>query len=159
MTLIPTKNDQPESLRKTVVEVLQSRLAELADLRSLALTAHWNVKGIHFKPLHELFGELAEELNDPIDDVAERIVQLGGYAEGSSKAVAAATPLATYPKELTSGKETVTFLTQELAKVAASVRQGIATTAEDASSADLLTEVSRLLDKQLWFCESHLVND
>jgi starvation-inducible DNA-binding protein len=45
---------------------------------------HWNVEGINFRELHDLFGTIYEEVYDSIDDFAEKIRALGAYAPGSN---------------------------------------------------------------------------
>jgi starvation-inducible DNA-binding protein len=45
---------------------------------------HWNVEGIHFRELHDLFGTIYEEVYGAIDDFAEKIRSLGAYAPGSN---------------------------------------------------------------------------
>lgn len=45
---------------------------------------HWNVEGIHFRELHDLFGTIYEEVYGSIDDFAEKIRSLGAYAPGSN---------------------------------------------------------------------------
>ena len=45
---------------------------------------HWNVEGINFRELHDLFGTIYEEVYDSIDDFAEKIRSLGAYAPGSN---------------------------------------------------------------------------
>jgi starvation-inducible DNA-binding protein len=45
---------------------------------------HWNVEGIHFRELHDLFGTIYEEVYGAIDDFAEKIRSMGAYAPGSN---------------------------------------------------------------------------
>ena len=45
---------------------------------------HWNVEGIHFRELHDLFGTIYQEVYGSIDDFAEKIRALGAYAPGSN---------------------------------------------------------------------------
>lgn len=45
---------------------------------------HWNVEGINFRELHDLFGTIYEEVYGSIDDFAEKIRSLGAYAPGSN---------------------------------------------------------------------------
>lgn len=45
---------------------------------------HWNVEGIHFRELHDLFGTIYEEVYSSIDDFAEKIRSMGAYAPGSN---------------------------------------------------------------------------
>jgi starvation-inducible DNA-binding protein len=75
--MFKTKNDLSEGTRAKVVELLNARLADCIDLQTQTKEAHWNVKGPNFIALHELFDKINEEVEDYVDDIAERAVQLG----------------------------------------------------------------------------------
>ena len=91
--LYPTKNDLSESIRTQAIALLNARLADCADLQTQTKQAHWNVKGPNFIALHELFDKINEEVEDYVDDIAERLVQLGGVAEGTARMIAKKTSL------------------------------------------------------------------
>jgi starvation-inducible DNA-binding protein len=152
-----TKNDIPETLRWKMIDLLNQQLADVLDLGLQAKQAHWNVKGPHFIGLHELFDKVAEEIEEFTDNIAERAVELGGVALGTSQVIAKTSRLTAYPLDIASGKEHVVALSSALAKYGASVRAAIdtASKAGDAATADLFTEVSRGIDKLLWFVEAH----
>lgn len=154
----PTKNDLPAKTRAAVADLLNARLADLLDLGLQAKQAHWNVKGPQFIAFHELFDSVAAEVTPFIDDVAERIVALGGTAEGTVGVIAKRTTLPAYPTTITSGREHIDALSTSLAKTGQAMRAAIdqATEFQDADTADLFTGISRALDKQLWFVEAHL---
>src|SRR5207244_12448514 len=84
----PTKNDLPEAARGEAVALLNQRLADCIDLQTQCKQAHWNVKGPTFIALHKLFDEINEDVEGYVDLIAERIVQLGGIAEGTVGVVA-----------------------------------------------------------------------
>jgi starvation-inducible DNA-binding protein len=154
----PTRNDIAENARKGVIALLNARLADLVDLQLALKHAHWNVKGPHFIALHELFDTLQGELTTPIDDVAERVTALGGTAMGSVQSIQGATSLPAFPTDVFDGLRLVEALADRMAALGKSVRKGIEETTEmgDADAADLLTGLSRQLDKALWFLEAHL---
>jgi len=154
----PTKNDLPEQKRKQVIEILAKRLADCADLQLQAKQAHWNVKGPSFIALHELFDKVADAAEESVDLIAERIVQLGGTAEGTVRVAGQRSSLAEYPLKISAGKDHVDALSSALAAFGKLVRSAIDQTAElgDIDTSDLFTEVSRAIDKQLWFVEAHL---
>jgi starvation-inducible DNA-binding protein len=154
----PTKNDIPTEKRNALAQLLNERLADLIDLQLQAKQAHWNVKGPTFIALHELFDSVSEEAEEFVDTVAERIVALGGIAEGTVSAVGKRTKLPAYPVSITSGRDHVEALSTALAAVGKAVRAAIdrATELGDADTADLFTGVSRDIDKKLWFVEAHL---
>jgi starvation-inducible DNA-binding protein len=153
-----TKIDLAEDIRTKVAKLLNERLADAIDLGAQTKHAHWNVKGPNFIALHELFDKVAENVEDHIDELAERITQLGGTAHGTLTAAAKATSLKPYPEDITEGVAHVEALSSALADFGKNVRRGIATTDDwgDADTADLLTGVSRDVDKYLWFLEAHL---
>jgi len=155
--LFTTKNDLPHDTRVQAAELLGQRLADCIDLQTQCKQAHWNVKGPNFIALHKLFDEINEEVEDYVDLIAERIVQLGGVAEGTARAVAAKSGLIDYPLALSSGEEHVAALSDSLSAFGRTARMGIEEMDElgDADSTDILTEVSRGIDKWLWFVEAH----
>ena len=86
--MYPTKNDLPEATRRGMVELCNARLADAIDLQTQTKQAHWNVKGPHFIALHELFDKVNADVEDYVDLIAERAVQLGGAVEGTARSVA-----------------------------------------------------------------------
>ncbi|MEO5818519.1 MAG: DNA starvation/stationary phase protection protein Dps [Gemmatimonadaceae bacterium] len=153
----PTKNDLPEATRIEVISLLNQKLAACIDLQLQCKQAHWNVKGPTFIALHELFDKIDEDVENYADMLAERLVQLGGIAEGTAGVVATRSTLADYPLAIRTGAEHVAALSDALAQFGRMARVGIEemNELEDAGSADLLTEVSRGIDKWLWFVEAH----
>jgi len=131
--------------------------ADSIDLQTQCKQAHWNVKGPAFIALHKLFDEINENVEEYVDLIAERIVQLGGIAEGTVGVVTGRTSLVDYPLVLSKGAEHVAALSDALAAFGRTVRVGIEemNELEDAGSADILTEISRGVDKWLWFVEAH----
>ena len=155
--LFPTKNDLPEASRVEAVRLLNQRLADCINLQTQCKQAHWNVKGPSFIALHKLFDEINEAVEEYIDLLAERVVQLGGVAEGTATVVAERSSLRDYPLNISSGSEHVAALSDALAEFGRTARVGIEemNELEDADSADILTEISRGVDKWLWFVEAH----
>jgi starvation-inducible DNA-binding protein len=155
--LYSTKNDLPEASRIEAIELLNQRLADCIDLQTQCKQAHWNVKGPSFIALHKLFDEVNEDVEEYVDLIAERVVQLGGIAEGTARIVAQRSALIDYPLSLSTGEEHVAALSDALAQFGRTVRIGIdeMNDLQDADSADILTEISRGVDKWLWFVEAH----
>jgi len=156
-----TRIDLPLKARRKVVDLLNARLADAIDLSLTAKHAHWNVKGPRFIALHELFDALAGSLDAPIDEIAERVTALGGTAAGTVGLVARRTSLDPYPADVTAGLHHVEALAAAVGAFAANLRKGIgqADKLGDEGTADLLTGVSREMDKQLWLLEAHLQAD
>lgn len=155
---VTTHNDLDGATRARVIELLNQQLADTFDLFTQTKQAHWNVKGPQFYQLHLLYDTLAEGIEDYVDEIAERATALGGVAMGTARMAAANTRLPEYPAAATDSMESVQCLVDRYAALAASTRQAIdaADEAGDADTADLFTEISRDLDKWLWFLEAHL---
>ena len=156
--MFKTKNDIPEATRVKVVELLNARLADCIDLQTQTKQALWDVKGPNFIAPHELFDGINEDVGDYVDDIAERTVQLGGVAEGTARRVAERSSLSEYPAKAVDGRSHVEALSSALAAFGAAPRKGIDQANElgDLDTADLFTEISRGIDKWLWFVEAHL---
>jgi len=153
-----TSNDLGEDVRSKSIELLNQQLADSLDLYSQLKQAHWNVKGKDFYQLHLLFDEFAAHAQEWIDLIAERATALGGYATGTVRMSAENTSLPEYPTDVTEGMDHTRCVVERLANYAASTREAIDQTDEwgDATTADLFTEISREVDKDLWFAEAHL---
>ena len=107
MTTFSSKIDLADNTRKAVIDILQACLADGVDLQTQVKQAHWNVKGPNFIALHKLFDEINADVEEYVDLIAERVVQLGGVAEGTVRMVAARSKLIDYPLALSSGLEHV----------------------------------------------------
>ena len=158
MELHRTKNDLSPETRQKVIDLLNARLADATDLKSQAKQAHWNVKGIHFFQLHELFDQVATAVEAHIDLIAERVTALGGTAHGTIRVAAQRSSLNEYPQEITDGADHVDALSTAMSDFGKNIRRNIDDTTElgDADTADLFTEISREIDKLLWFVEAHI---
>jgi starvation-inducible DNA-binding protein len=156
--MFKTKNDLAEGTRIKAIELLNARLADCKDLQTQAKQAHWNVKGPSFIALHELFDKVNADVEEYVDEIAERAVQLGGVAEGTARTVAKRSSLPEYPANTVDGRAHVDALSSALAAFGKSARKAIevANDLGDLDTADLFTEVSRGVDKWLWFVEAHL---
>lgn len=152
-----TANDIPQERRSELNALMNQRLADAVDLQTQMKQAHWNVKGPNFIGLHELFDKVDEDVEGYVDKIAERIVQLGGIAEGTVRVAAARSRLPEYPLALADGAAHVKAVTHALAIFGREVRSTIdeANTLDDAGTADLFTEISRGTDQWLWFVEAH----
>jgi starvation-inducible DNA-binding protein len=153
-----SRNDLSRNAKAVSIGILNSRLADAIDLALLTKQAHWNLKGPNFIALHEMIDGFRGELDEHVDTMAERVVQLGGTALGTTQAVAGATTLKPYPTDIYAARDHLAALIERYARVANAVRGAIDETASagDADTADLLTAFSRALDKELWFFEAHV---
>jgi len=152
-----TENDFSQKLRLELNALMNQRLADAVDLQLQMKQAHWNVKGPHFIGLHELFDQIDEAVEAYVDLIAERIVQLGGIAEGTVRVAAARSRLEEYPLIIADGTAHVEAVSKALSTFGHEARNTIDQADElgDADTADIFTEVSRGIDKWLWFVEAH----
>ena len=152
-----TENDISKSQRAEMNALMNQRLADAIDLQMQMKQAHWNVKGPSFIALHELFDKVSEAVEGYVDTIAERIVQLGGIAEGTVRMSGARTRLQEYPLNIADGMAHVEGVARALSTFGREVRNtiGLADELGDADTADIFTEISRGTDKWLWFVEAH----
>ena len=148
----------PTADRAKVNRILNQHLADSFDLMSQVKQAHWNVKGSDFWQLHKLFDEVAERAAEWVDEFAERVTALGGYATGTVRMAVASSTLPEFPTEITDSMDYVRAVADRLATFTNSARSATdeADKLGDANTADLFTEVSRCADKYLYFLEAHL---
>jgi starvation-inducible DNA-binding protein len=156
--LHPTKNDLDENIRVDMVRLNNETLATGIHLALQAKQAHWNVKGPSFLQLHELFDQIHTEAQGWIDNLAERAVQLGGIAEGTLETTRSRSLLPEHSLATVQGRDHLEAVSVSLSTFGKQVRGAIRKAEEsgDSNSADLFTEVSRGVDKMLWFVEAHL---
>jgi starvation-inducible DNA-binding protein len=152
-----TENDLSVKSRTQLNVLLNQRLASAVDLQMQMKQAHWNVKGPNFIGLHELFDKVAEAVENYVDEIAERVVQLGGVAEGTVRMAALRTRLTEYSPEISEGPAHIEGVARALSTFGQEIRNSINEADElgDADTADLFTEISRGIDKWLWFVEAH----
>ena len=155
---IETRIDIPAKTREQIVTMLNQQLADMSDLYSQTKQAHWNVRGSDFYQLHKLFDELAEELLERVDLVAERISALGGVAMGTIHMAAQSSRLPEFPGRMVLSMSCVEVLAVRYASLAETTRSAvnIASERQDETTANMLQDISHQLDKSLWFLEAHL---
>ena len=158
INMFTTRIDLPSDTREVMISLLNQQLADTFDLYSQTKQAHWNVKGAQFFQLHELFDKLAGTLEDFVDLIAERITAMGGAAMGTARMAANASRLPEYPVEVADSMPVIDALAKRYASLAATTRAAIDTAEQlgDMDTSDLFIDVSRELDKALWFLEAHL---
>ena len=99
--------------------------------------------------------------NDLSANIREQSIALGGRADGTARVAAKQSAVAEFPFDITTGVAHVAAVADRLGAFGASVRAAIDSAAQfgDADTADIFTEISREMDKQLWFIEAHLQAD
>jgi starvation-inducible DNA-binding protein len=155
-----TRNTLPPHIRKEAIGVLNQTVAELFDLFARIKQAHWNVRGTTFIGLHKLLDEFAATIMEHIDIAAERATALGGVVEGSLRESAENSRLKKReePSSISGMSDWIHELADVHGMVGTNVRKAVkkVTDAEDFGTADLLTDILRDLDKQLWLLEAHI---
>ena len=143
--------------REEVGHELQETLVELVDLSLLGKQLHWSVVGPLFKPLHEHLDELVDSWRELSDTVAERAVALGYFPDGQAATVSAASEIPAVERGALETAVVVRELVQRLADVTERIRGRMDRLGElDLASQDVVIEVVRELEKQLWMVRSQL---
>jgi starvation-inducible DNA-binding protein len=138
-------------VREQVIIVLQQALVELIDLGLVGKQLHWTVVGELFRPLHEQLDELVHSWRDLADTVAERIVAVGGSPDGQASTVASNSSWVTIEPRPVESQEAVRAVAQRLAEAGERTRNRINRLGQlDLASQDVLIQVVRELEKQLW---------
>jgi starvation-inducible DNA-binding protein len=152
--------DLPEQEGKRVAALLQARLSDCLDLEAQLKQAHWTVRGMQFYQLHKLFDALHDEAEEFVDIIAERISAIGGVPDGRVQTTAEKTSLFPYGLGVRLGEEHLRAIAASLSEFGRLLRADIDKAGKigDADTADVFTQVSRAIDKQLWFVEAHLID-
>ena len=148
-----------DSNRKAVTEELSKLLADEFVLYTKTRNAHWNVEGVDFHAKHLFFEAQYGQLEDVIDNVAERIRSLGHYAPATLKLMLELTHLT---EESRANNDSVGFITELLAdheSIIIHLRENINRFANewgDAGTSDFITGLMEEHEKMAWMLRSHL---
>ncbi|MDJ0707247.1 MAG: DNA starvation/stationary phase protection protein Dps [Leptolyngbyaceae cyanobacterium MO_188.B28] len=111
----PTRIGIAPEIQVEIIEILNKTLASTIDLWMQIKCSHWNVKGMQFFSLHQLFDTLAEQLDSFADLIAERVTALGGVALGAVQVAVKQSQIAQYPDNLQTGQEHVRAIAEGMA--------------------------------------------
>jgi starvation-inducible DNA-binding protein len=155
-----TRNTLPPQVRKEAIGVLNDAVAELFDLFARIKQAHWNVRGTTFIGLHKLLDEYAGRIMGHIDLAAERATALGGIVEGSLRESAKHSRLkkTEEPPSITGMRDWIEELADVHAVCSTHIYESVKKMddLQDFGTTDLLVDVLRTLDLQLWLLEAHI---
>jgi starvation-inducible DNA-binding protein len=153
MTEHKTHNDTDSNAKKVAIDLLNARVADGIDLALITKQAHWNLKGRQFIGVHEMLDKLRTDMDEYNDTMAERVVQLG-----TSQVIGKQSKIKAYPTEISRIEDHLNALIERYGQFANDVRKNIdeSDDAGEPDTADIFTEVSRGVDKWLWFLEAHM---
>ncbi|MEL6407941.1 MAG: DNA starvation/stationary phase protection protein Dps [Chloroflexota bacterium] len=153
-----TTVDLDVTTRSEMIALLNQQLADSLDLYSQSKQAHWNVKGMHFIALHELFDQVAEAVEGTVDTIAERVTALGADAQGTVRMSATNSTLPEFPGNLDTSEMFVNAMIERVGAFANSSRRAatLALEAGDEVTGDVFVEITREMDKYLYFLEAHI---
>lgn len=143
--------------RTEIVDALNQSVAETAVTTMLAQNFHWNVTGMAFGPLHELFQQIYEDHFTAQDDLAERIKALKAHAEGTLAGMLARSKVKEHDGHATDKEmiETMQAAQETLAATLAGAGE-IAAQHGDTLTEDLCIARGQTHEKFAWFLRSHL---
>ena len=144
-------------VKAELVEMLNQAVAETVVTTMLAQNFHWNVKGMAFGPLHELFQEIYEDHFTGQDEVAERVKAIGGHAEGRLSEHVARSKVPEQDGHQ-SAEQMIKHLSDAQKTVAATLAGAAAYADEggDVATHDLLIGRQLVHEKFAWILDSHL---
>lgn len=148
-----------EENRKSVANILSKILADEFVLFTKTKNAHWNVEGIDFYDKHKFFEEQANQLDESVDRVGERIRTLGHYAPASLKSFLELTQLSESNQSKNSSKDFIEALLADHQCIIISLRQNInifANDYEDLGTSDFITGLLQEHEKTAWILRAHL---
>ncbi len=156
--VVSTRIAISEEKRVQIGVLLNESLAAAVDLKTQLKQAHWNVTGLEFLQVHELFDQIATGVEAYADLLAERATTLGTLALGTARIVAERSSLPEFPIHARGVKAYLEAVAERTAAFANEIRANVKRCADlgDDATADLYTEILRGIDKHLWLVEAHL---
>ncbi|WP_077920878.1 Dps family protein [Spirosoma sp. 209] len=148
----------PEN-REVVAHQLAILLADEFVLYTKTLNAHWNLEGIDFHSVHRYFEELYTQSADMVDNVAERIRQLGHYAPATLKNFLQLTHLTEQDEDGNDSRSLIRKLLADHESLIEFIRGTINEFQEahhDAGTSDFVTGLMEKHEKIAWMLRSHL---
>lgn len=143
--------------REAIADALNQAVAETVVTTMLAQNFHWNVKGMAFGPLHDLFQKVYEDHFEGQDDLAERVRALDMHAEGQLAVMLKRSKVSEQDGTQTD-KEMIRLLMEAEEQIAATLSglEAVAGDAGDTLTEDLAIERGRIHEKFAWMLRAHL---
>ena len=142
-----------ESNREQTVKILNALLADEYVLYTKTRNYHWNVVGPQFNDLHKFFEAQYEALDGFVDEIAERIRQLGAKSPGTLAEFTKAARLKEHPGKHPDAKGMLSALLADHEAVIQTLRGDLATAMDklsDAGTSDFLTGLMEKHEKMAW---------
>jgi starvation-inducible DNA-binding protein len=154
----PNIGIKPENL-SNVSHALSGILADEFLLYTKTRNAHWNVEGPDFHDKHKFFESQYEQLDEIMDEVAERIRMLGHYAPATLKAFLQLTHLTEQMREKNDSAGFIRELLADHETIIIAMRENIdrfANEFKDLGTSDFITGLMEEHEKMAWMLRSHL---
>ena len=147
----------PQKHAQISTDIISRILANAYILFLKTQNFHWNVKAIHFKPMHMLFEEQYKQLLEICDNLAERIATLGFRSPGSFQEFSKLTFIEENTKNL-ADIEMLKILRKDYIQIIQYIRTNLdhIDNCRDEASMSLLGEILLKLEKNFWILNSHL---
>lgn len=145
--------------RQAVATELGKLLADEFVLYTKTRNAHWNVEGPDFHSMHLFFEQQYEELEDKVDEVAERMRKLGHYAPATLQSYLQLTHLTERSREKNDSLGFIRELTEDHESIIVFLRENIKPFADeygDAGTSDFITGLMEEHEKMAWMLRAHL---
>lgn len=145
--------------REVVAHQLAILLADEFVLYTKTLNAHWNLEGMDFHSVHVYFEELYTQSAEIVDDVAERIRQLGHYAPATLKNFLQLTHLTEQDEDGNDSRSLIKKLLSDHESIIEFIRGNIdefATAHNDVGTSDYITGLMEKHEKIAWMLRAHL---
>ena len=146
-----------EQDREGVVSLLTSLLADEYVLYTKTRNYHWNIVSPHFNDYHKFFEAQYGEIEVFIDDIAERIRQLGGKSIATLEELKSHTRLKEHPGQYPSDLQMFSNLTQDHEAIIRNLRTDLKKSDEsfhDMGTSDFLTGLMEKHEKMVWMLRS-----
>ncbi|WP_453994277.1 Dps family protein [Bacillus nitroreducens] len=140
-----------------LIEMVNKQVANWSVLYIKLHNYHWYVKGPHFFTLHEKFEELYNEASQYIDELAERLLSIGGQPVATMKEILEMSSV----KEANgneSAEEMVASISNDFSILIGELKEGmkVAEEADDEATGDMLLGIHQSLEKHNWMLKSFL---
>lgn len=140
-----------ETPAKDVADLLQPVLVDLLALSLNLKQAHWLLRGKTFTQVHLQLDDVIADARDQADEVAERVVTLGGEVDGRPRTVAESTTLPVFTPGFVDVDAAIDGVIEQLDAAIATARKTLdPLDAMDPVSQDVVIELLRKLDKHRW---------